>query len=32
MLMFLAAIYAIIMNSWNEFWNEYDPEEHKMEI
>ena len=27
--MFFAAMYAMIMNSWNEFWDEYTPEDYE---
>ena len=31
-MMFLTAIYAAIMKSWNEFWDEYTPEEYESEM
>ena len=30
MLMFLAEMHAMITNSWNAFWDEYDPNKYEV--
>ena len=32
MLIFFTAMYAMIINSWTEFWDKYTPEEYEIGV